>query len=518
MARIIDATPEKRTYLSIISEYDLKRSICELIDNAIDLWSKHKTSKLAIQIKADARQQTISIEDNAGGIEEAKLDLIVSPGKTDNEISDDVIGYFGVGSKRAVVALAEKIAIHSRYENEKSMLVEFDDHWITEEPSWNLPYSESKKQISPRTTFIELTKLRVHLSEEEIEALGKHLAEVYANFIKKGTVINLNGKKLEPITFDAEWSYPPEFLPTLFATKIPIEDRNVTVEILSGLIDHPGDPDRSYGVFVYCNDRLVVRDLTDYSVGFVAGMVGNPHYNISLVRTIVRLKGQSRDMPWNSSKSGLDLKHPVFQSLRQSIIDITKKFAQVSRSLQGKWDVEVFPHKTGRIIKEKLETIASIPKDYLPKPPPSRLRWHQKVLKANAKLVVQKPWADGLLGSIFSLDLIYKQSFSQKNRICLIVLDSTLEIAFKEYLVNEVNIGLKAFKNIAENRVAVEKEVKKHLTINSSDAKKIGYYYKLRCDLIHLRATSNIIDSQIRDYRSVVEKLLEDMFGLKFLV
>jgi|ERR1035437_2379460 C4-dicarboxylate-specific signal transduction histidine kinase len=103
---ILNTTPEKRIFLSIISEYDLKKSICELIDNAIDLWSKKKNRDLVIKIDADTQQRTISISDNAGGIEESKLDHIVSPGKTTNAISDDVIGYFGVGSKRAVVALA----------------------------------------------------------------------------------------------------------------------------------------------------------------------------------------------------------------------------------------------------------------------------------------------------------------------------------------------------------------------------------------------------------------------------
>jgi C4-dicarboxylate-specific signal transduction histidine kinase len=77
--KTLDATPEKRIFLSIISEYDLKRSLCELIDNAIDLWTKTKNVDLVVDIQLDERQQSITIEDNAGGIEESKLDHIVSP-------------------------------------------------------------------------------------------------------------------------------------------------------------------------------------------------------------------------------------------------------------------------------------------------------------------------------------------------------------------------------------------------------------------------------------------------------
>jgi hypothetical protein len=514
--KILDATPEKRTFLSIISEYDLKKSICELIDNAIDLWSQRKRCGLEIKIIADDRQQTISIEDNAGGIEELKLDHIVSPGKTTNDISDNVIGYFGVGSKRAVIALAQDIAIHSRFENEKSFTVKIDEHWITQDPSWQLPYAESQKQLTPYTTFIELSKLRIQLSSGEIADLKKHLAEVYSKFLDRGATIKVNGDAITAINFDDQWSYPPNLCPTQFSAQIPIEDRKVDVDILSGLIDHPGDPDNSYGIFIYCNNRLIARGLTDFSVGFSSGMIGNPHYNISLVRTIVKIKGQSRDMPWDSSKSGINSKHPVFQTLRQSIIDATKIFAQVSRSLQGKWDTEVFPHKTGHIVVKKLETITSIPKNYLPAPPSSNQKWHQKITIANASVIAKKPWSAGLLDSIIAVDLFFKHTLSQKNRICLIILDSTLEIAYKEYLLNEKNIGIRSFKNIVDNRTDVEIKVKEFLNIDKGTIKKINYYYKLRCDLVHERATPNITDPQIEDYRAILEKLLHKMFGLKF--
>lgn len=513
---ILDATPEKRIFLSIISEYDLKRSICELIDNSIDLWSKTKKRDLEINIIADLQQKTISIMDNAGGIEEKKLDHIVSPGKTSNSISDDVIGYFGVGSKRAVVALAEDIAIHSRFENDKSYTVKLDEQWLTNEETWQLRYNESKIQLSPFTTLIELSRLRIPINENEISELKQHLSEVYAMFIERGASIILNNARLKARIFENEWSYPPSLFPTQFSAAIPIEDRVVNVEIISGLLDHPGDPDSSYGVFIYCNNRLIGRSLTDFSVGFSSGLIGNPHYNISLTRTIVKLRGQSRDMPWDSSKSGINLKHPIFQALRQSIIDSTKRYAQISRSLQGKWDTEVFPFKTGHVVAETLETIASIPKNYLPASPASKQRWHQKVSTSNSSTLAQKPWAAGLLDSILSADLIFRQSFVQKNRICLIILDSTLEIAYKEYLVNEINVGLTTFKKIVENRTEVEKEVMRHMPIDPPTRQKISYFYKLRCDLIHQRATPNILDTQIEDYRIIVETLLNKMFGLVF--
>lgn len=516
---ILDATPEKRIFLSIISEYDLKRSICELIDNAIDLWTKNRANDLVVDLQLDDHQQSIRIEDNAGGLEEAKLDHILSPGKTSNDITDDVIGFFGVGSKRAVVALAEIVAIHTRFDDKETFTVQFDENWIEKDPSWNLPYQESLDDLPPSTTRIELNKLRVLITPSDINNLKTHLSEIYSKFIKAGVTIRVNGETLDAISFDDEsnWSYPPGFKPKLFKGEIPVEEGEVKVEILSGLLNHPGHPDDSYGVFLYCNDRLIARGLKNYFVGFAPGMAGNPHYNISLTRTVVKLKGHSRDMPWDGSKSGIDFKHPVFHGVRQSIIDTTTNYAKVSRSLQGSWDTEIFPYKKGKIEIEKLENIEKIPKNYLPKPPPSKFKWHEKVLASNATLLKTKPWAAGLLDSIIAADSIFKTSLSQKNRICLIILDSTLEIAYKEFLVNEKQIGIQSFNRIAQNRTLVENEVTTHLTISNSILAKIAFYYKLRCDLIHQRATPNITDTQIEDYRAIVEDLLQQMFGLDFI-
>jgi len=221
----LDATPEKRIFLSIISEYDLKRALCELIDNAIDLWTKKKRADLKVVITLDDRQQAISIEDNAGGIEESKLDHVVSPGKTSNDVHDEVIGYFGVGSKRAVVALAQNISIYSRFENEKTFIVKLDENWIEDDPSWMLPYSESKKQLSPYTTLIELSKLRIHITADKINELKTQLSEIYSKFIDRGAIIVVNTETLKPINFDDQWSYPPNLFPVMFSAQIPIEDR-----------------------------------------------------------------------------------------------------------------------------------------------------------------------------------------------------------------------------------------------------------------------------------------------------
>jgi sensor histidine kinase regulating citrate/malate metabolism len=111
----VDATPSKRLYLSIIADYDVNKAICELVDNAIDLWTigKRRTN-ISISIQLDPSQQRIDVVDNAAGISEADLAFVIAPGYSKNQDSSETIGIFGVGTKRAVVALAQDVKIRTR--------------------------------------------------------------------------------------------------------------------------------------------------------------------------------------------------------------------------------------------------------------------------------------------------------------------------------------------------------------------------------------------------------------------
>jgi len=48
--------------------------------------------------------------------------------------------------------------------------------------------------------------------------------------------------------------------------------------------------------------------------------------------------------------------------------------------------------------------------------------------------------------------------------------------------------------------------------------KKIEFYYRLRCKLIHERVTVGVDDPQIEDFREVVEYVPNKLFKLKFTI
>lgn len=515
---IVDAVPSKRLFLSIIADYDLNRSICELIDNAIDIWIKNKkTSHVEINVKLEINQQTIIISDNAGGVDKSDLNLIVGPGQTSNLRADETIGIFGVGTKRAIVALSQDITITTRHKRKKTYQVEFDDNWLKSD-EWELPVYEVG-DISESSTIVELQKLRMKLTEGTYTQLKEHLQVTYARFIRDQNVtIRLNSEELQPLEFE-NWAYPPDYSPRKYIGKLDTEDGgNVNVEVLAGLSLESSPASGEYGVYFYCNDRLIARGLKSYDVGFTKGLAGRPHPNISLTRVIVSLHGESQLMQWNSSKSAINPNHNTFVALRDFLINVVKDYTSLSRRFEGEWPEKVFKHTKGKIVELEIDNFPDVKTSYLPPLPKSKLRYGEKVKKENLKIAKTKPWVVGLYEGIIAVDTVFKQKLEQKNRICLIILDSTLEIAFKEYLVNESEqfYNDKKLLELFKNRNDVQNEIKKYVEFGKSFWKKINYYYMLRNKLVHERATIGITDSQIEDYREVVQKVLKRLYKITF--
>lgn len=517
----IEALPSKRIYLSIIADYHLKTALCELIDNAIDSWIHNgKKAKLNVQIDLDYTRQVIKVTDNCGGIPEEDIGLIVSPGHSKNSAEDMTIGIFGVGSKRAVVALSEEIKIYTRFKNKQGILVEINDTWIKDDSTWDLPIYNTTG-VPENTTIIELVKLRTPIVKEHEAELINHLGATYSYFLNsKDFELNLNTTKIDPVGFE-KWSYPPTYEPKQFNSSIDFgSSGKVEVEIIGGLTKSKEPSGGEYGTYFYCNNRLISRAYKGPEVGYRQAKIGQPHPSISLARAIVKLNGPTQLMPWNSSKSEINTKHPTFKQLEDQITRVLMHYATLSKrwSISGGWDDNVFQYKSGNVSSEVVENI-SAEKLYLPPIPRASGRKYAAVIKANnSKIAEEKPWTVGLYETIIAVDEIFQLKLEQKNRIAMLTLDSMLEIAFKEYLVNDSGTAYSAsrLEGIMKDRSQVHTEVKRTLTLTHSQWQKIEYYYKLRCELVHKRATVTITDTDLNNFRKIVELVLKKMFGLNF--
>jgi hypothetical protein len=519
----VDGTPKKRLFLSIISDYDLKTGLCELIDNAIDFWvSADKATKLTIRVLLDPDRQFIQVHDNAGGVREDQAELLIAPGATRDDTGHALIGIFGVGGKRAGVALGELVEIRTRHNKGKSIQIDLTKEWI-ESPSWDLDIYEVP-EIAPGTTTVDITKVRQGFDKDDVDLIRQHLGETYSWFINQGCAIELNGELIEPITFDS-WAYPPEYPPR--QAKFPIEPAHtkfLDVTLTGGLILDRNPETNNYGVYIYCNHRLIVKELKARDVGyFISAEAGVPHPDASLCRVLIEFHGHAELMPWNSSKSGVNFSHPAFMQIRKRVIDFTSYYTGLSRRLNKQWESAVFNHTLGKIENIDPAEALSSKKKVLPKLPstrsPSRL---EEIKERNKTLLSNEPWTLGLIEAMGLVDLISRQKYETKNRASLILLDSNFEIALKEFIVHRKDLFPSyTYTNVKlaglfVNRTNVIKEVQVHVKFSKTLLAKVNHYYDIRNSLIHQRASVLITDEQVEDYRKVIERVLNKLFKVKF--
>lgn len=521
-AGTIDGTPDKRLFWSIISDYDLKAAICELVDNSIDIWmAKKPRGALEVRITIETDRQLIRISDNSGGVSEENLQNLIAPGASRNIPEAETIGIFGVGSKRAVIALAENVTIKTRFAEGPAFQIDISNDWLAS-PDWEIPHYRIPV-TAPNTTSIDLSALRLCVTDDDVASLQGHLGEVYSWFLAIDDCnIYVNNRATEGHEFDS-WAYPDEFPPREISMTHEVEGVPISIEVTGGLIRDRDPKKENYGVYFYCNNRLIVKELRAREVGyFVSSEAGVPHPDASLCRVIVRINGGAKWMPWNSSKSAIRFDHPVFSALRPTLLALVAHYSSLSRRLKDNWDEKVFAFPEGKIARADPEEPEKGHRLILPPLPKVRKPAVAKLKSANAAVLEDSPWTLGLLEAVSAVDSIQKLKLETRNRIALILLDSNFEIALKEFVVHRPDIfppqnyGDAKIKDMFSARHKVVGEVKNKVGLSEKLVQKANHYYGLRNKLIHERATVGITDADVANYRETIEKFLEKLFGLDF--
>jgi hypothetical protein len=518
----IDGTPEKRLFLSIISDYDLTTGLCELIDNALDFWVRTgRGPGLFIEVDLDTQAQLITVTDNAGGVDESDLRLLVAPGATGNDPTSEIIGIFGVGGKRAGVALGKLVEIRTRAKS-KTFQIDLDEHW-TQSEVWDLAYYEVPA-IPKGKTVVQVSKLRQNFEQGDVDQILNHCSAVYARFLSQGVEICINGTALTAKAFES-WAYPKNHPPVQTKTTLSLgHQEKMQVRITAGLIYDRDPEEDNYGVYIYCNNRLIAKELRTRDVGYyVTSEAGVPHPDASLCRVIVEFVGPAEQMPWNSSKSGVSNAHPAFNLIRPKVIELTSHFSSLSRRMKYEWDDGVFRHRKGEI--NDLGSFETKWNQRLNLPALPRVRKApiaESIRALNKTLTDTMPWVLGLIESIAAVDHLGKSKLHTQNRIKLIVLDSTFEIAMKEFIAKNPKLYPPhqytdaQLQNIMAKRTVAINEVRKHVDIPQKLVDKAQHYYGLRNKLIHERTTADVSDLVVADYESVVRAVLKKLFKVRF--
>lgn len=192
-------------------DYESWFALAEYIDNSISSYQGVREKilevesdyKLKIDIDINYVDNTLTITDNAGGIEESKYEYAFRAA----EIPDDTTGLneFGMGMKTASSWLANKWTVITKaYGEDVERTIQFNVNEVVENNIQELNASEKESNSTSHYTIIKLEELTGNAPlHRDINKIKKHLASIHRKFIKDaGIEISVNGEILEFIGQD----------------------------------------------------------------------------------------------------------------------------------------------------------------------------------------------------------------------------------------------------------------------------------------------------------------------------
>lgn len=323
----VDFSPKKEDmYRAIMADVDVVEAILELTDNSIDNWERvsSKTDPLTIEVftrTTDDGNTEFVIRDDSGGVRRSELAMLFGIGHSARDEIEGSVGAYGVGAKRAIMRLANEATVATRYKAGTDTGYGFtvDRDWLKED-TWKRPIEEF--DLPEGQTEIRLRNLNFQ-PEKKLDEIRQELQRAYEIFLGGGPrhddakdedydfVIRVDGEPIDQPD-PVNWSFTPfDGLHPRQFTNIDLDSKEtedpVHLDVTVGLMQTAKES--KAGTDIYLQQRKVHHAQKDDQGGF--GLVDNmdewsgQQKRLKIIAEL-RTDGDSRDLPWNSSKTGLD--------------------------------------------------------------------------------------------------------------------------------------------------------------------------------------------------------------------
>jgi len=331
---IIAANPAKGFFVSmLIKDITLRDAIGDLVDNAVDAIKARAENPLDLkgyEIEINLSKDSFSIKDNGFGME-AKVarETAFNFGKSDqHKLIDKSIGQFGIGMKRAFFKLGRNIKVKSVAKTSQFELIINVDEWLKEPEKWEFEFDSKtlKENIENNSSETGLEVRITNLSDDSkasfidktfIDQLQKEISLEHMININKGLSINIDGFNLK--SNEITLVYDDNIKPTFWEEIL----KEQSVKILAGIsVKDNGDEG---GWYIFCNDRLIVAKNQQKETGWGDGL---PKYHSQYYkfRGYVFFEAlNSSNLPWNTTKTGMDMDSPYFKKIKMQMIIMTRQ-------------------------------------------------------------------------------------------------------------------------------------------------------------------------------------------------
>jgi hypothetical protein len=358
-----EASPEKRLFISLITrDISLIDAIIDLTDNSVNAAMKRSSNPFAstkdferylratqrnplahIDVKISDRK--ISVTDNAGGIEfeSARSDTFKFGHAADGADARDRLSVYGIGMKRAIFKIGNKVKIISDHEDGGFALDLDVAAWEKKPPPWHFDIAKRVAASRPKCgTEIEVTELYSEVKRRVadgifIDALRDKLSRVYSFFLGRLITLSVNGKPISATHFDVGDRFAHD----------GFEAADVSVGITVGIARSVSDNYKAEnaGWYVFCNGRTVIyadkTNLTGWTGGGGASLpIFQPKHR-PFLGLVFFVSEDPEALPWSTTKGTLNEDSLVWQQAKRLMITLGKEVIGVLDKRYGDSGTEI---------------------------------------------------------------------------------------------------------------------------------------------------------------------------------
>lgn len=379
----VDARPTKAFFVDMLTkDIGLVDCVLDLIDNSLhshirrteldvtsSLWDgTYRKGGTRATIKISISPTEFVIEDDCGGIsiEDARR-IVFRLGAVESDVGAAGLGVYGVGMKRAIFKIGNRVVVASHTETEE-FHVDIDvNEWMNKkdkngEDLWYFDLTDAgprkaTRGQSPGTT-IKISEFRAGVKEAiKIDVfksdLRERVAKAYALFLKSGVRIEVNREPVVPILPEVGTSG------AITPFKQRLKEDDIDILVISGIIADAHDSAPA-GWYVFCNGRMVIDADRSARTGWGREFAEfHPKYNSFVGYLSFRSDNPSK-LPWTTTKRDVVIESRVYQSGLGEVVSQTGK---VLSFLNRAYSDE---EEGKQLTRELRDNVTTVPLDQLP--------------------------------------------------------------------------------------------------------------------------------------------------------
>ncbi len=388
----VDASPTKEFFVDIITkDIQLDHAILDLIDNCVDGAKRIRPGDEAnysgLSVDIEVTDSHFVIADNCGGIPlEVARKYAFKFGRAKGFVrTSHSVGQFGVGMKRALFKMGHRFNVSS-VDSQHKFRVEVDvAKWSADEFNWDFDIkglTEGSFDVDQTGTRIEIDDLDASVAETFaqhafVRSLRQDIRVAQQHPMRLGLNITLNGEAIIPTEWQLQQSDNIEPSYRRFEDDVGGEALLIT-RLYAGI----GESSRAHaGWYVFCNGRCILEADQDPITGWDESDAGVeiPKYHGQFARFRGYAFLDSDDssiLPWNTTKTGLDLEADAYRRLRGRLIEATRPVINFLNNLDAEKDFEEADKILSQAVRKSsavaLETLTHRPTFVYTQPPRRR--------------------------------------------------------------------------------------------------------------------------------------------------